>query len=71
MAHTTTRTIQPSVRAIGSRPSKTATARTTSGTPRVVGDDLFPDMAIGRLTVQTAAEADALAAKLIAYDPHT
>ena len=35
---------------------------------RVVGDDLFPDMAIGRLTVQTAAEADALADKLIAYD---
>ena len=35
---------------------------------RVVGDDLFPDMAIGRLTVQTAAEADALADKIIAYD---
>ena len=35
---------------------------------RVVGGDLFPDMAIGRLTVQTAAEADALADKIIAYD---
>ena len=35
---------------------------------RVVGDDLFPDMAIGRLTVQTAAEADALIDKIIAYD---
>ena len=35
---------------------------------RVVGDDLFPDMAIGRLTVQTAAEADAVIDKLIAYD---
>ncbi len=35
---------------------------------RVVGNDLFPDMAIGRLPVQTAAEADALADKIIAYD---
>lgn len=35
---------------------------------RVVGDDVLPDMAIGRLTVQTAAEADALADKIIAYD---
>ena len=35
---------------------------------RVVGGDLFPDMAIGRLTVQTAAEADVVVDKLIAYD---
>ena len=35
---------------------------------RVVGGDLFPDMAIGRLTVQTAAEADVVVDKIIAYD---
>lgn len=35
---------------------------------RVVGGDLFPDLAIGRLPVQTAAAADALADKIIAYD---
>ena len=35
---------------------------------RVVGGDLFPDMAIGRLTVQTAAEADVVVDKIIDYD---
>lgn len=35
---------------------------------RVVGGDLYPDLAIGRLPVQTAADADALADKIIAYD---
>ena len=35
---------------------------------RVVGGDLYPDMAIGRLTVQTAAEADVVVDKIIAYD---
>lgn len=35
---------------------------------RVVGNDKLPDMAIGRLTVQTAAEAEALVDKIIAYD---
>ena len=35
---------------------------------RVVGGDLFPDMAIGRLSVQTAAEADVVVDKIIAYD---
>ena len=35
---------------------------------RVVGGDLFPDMAIGRLTVQTAAAADVVVDKIIAYD---
>jgi len=35
---------------------------------RVEGGDDFPDMAIGRLTVQTAAEANALVDKIIAYD---
>ena len=35
---------------------------------RVVGGDLFPDMAIGRLTVQTATEADVVVDKIIAYD---
>ena len=35
---------------------------------RVVGGDLFTDMAIGRLTVQTAAEADVVVDKIIAYD---
>ena len=35
---------------------------------RVVGGDLFPDMAIGRLTVQTTAEADVVVDKIIAYD---
>ena len=35
---------------------------------RVVGDDLFPDMAIGRLTVQTATEADVVVDKIIDYD---
>ena len=35
---------------------------------RVVGGDLFPDMAVGRLTVQTAAEADVVVDKIIAYD---
>lgn len=39
---------------------------------RVAGDDILPDMAIGRLPVQTAAEADGVVAKLISYDrePH-
>ena len=35
---------------------------------RVAGGDLFPDMAIGRLTVQTPAEADVVVDKIIAYD---
>ena len=35
---------------------------------RVVGGDLYPDMAIGRLTVQTAAEADVVVDKIITYD---
>ena len=35
---------------------------------RVVGDDELPDMAIGRVPVETAAEADRLADRLIAYD---
>ncbi len=35
---------------------------------RVVGGDLFPDMAIGRLSAQTAAEADVVVDKIIAYD---
>ncbi len=35
---------------------------------RVVGSDLYPDMAVGRLTVQTAAEADGVVDKIIAYD---
>ena len=35
---------------------------------RVAGDDELPDMAIGRLTVQTAAEADLVVDKLIDYD---
>ena len=35
---------------------------------RVVGGDLLADMAIGRLTVQTAAEADVVVDKIIAYD---
>ena len=35
---------------------------------RVVGNDKLPDMAIGRLTVQTAGEAKALVDKIIAYD---
>ena len=35
---------------------------------RVVGGELFPDMAIGLLTVQTAAEADVVVDKIIAYD---
>ncbi|NKB71905.1 MAG: type IX secretion system sortase PorU [Candidatus Latescibacteria bacterium] len=35
---------------------------------RVVGDDHFPDMAIGRISVQTAAEAAAVVDKLIDYD---
>ena len=35
---------------------------------RVAGDDRIPDMAIGRLTVQTAAEADLVVDKLIDYD---
>ena len=35
---------------------------------RVEGGDDFPDMAIGRLTVQPAAEANALIDKIIAYD---
>ena len=35
---------------------------------RVAGDDPLPDMAIGRLTVQTAAEADLVVDKVIDYD---
>ena len=35
---------------------------------RVAGDDPLPDMAIGRLTVQTQAEADLVVDKVIAYD---
>ena len=35
---------------------------------RVAGNDKLPDMAIGRLTVQTAAEANAVVDKIIAYD---
>ena len=35
---------------------------------RVDGDDPLPDMAIGRLTVQTAAEADLVVDKVIDYD---
>ena len=35
---------------------------------RVSGDDVLPDMAIGRLPVQTVAEADRVVDKLIDYD---
>jgi hypothetical protein len=35
---------------------------------RVAGDDVLPDMAIGRIPVQTAEEARAVVDKLIAYD---
>ena len=35
---------------------------------RVAGDDLFPDMAVGRITVQTLDEADHVVDKLIIYD---
>ena len=35
---------------------------------RVFGDDVLPDMAIGRIPVQTVAEARAVVDKLIAYD---
>ena len=35
---------------------------------RVVGEDKLPDLAIGRLPVQTGAEADALVDKLVSYD---
>ncbi len=35
---------------------------------RVAGDDPLPDMAIGRLTVQTEAEADLVVNKVIDYD---
>ena len=35
---------------------------------RVDDDDLFPDMAIGRLTVQSLEEAEIVVDKLIAYD---
>ena len=35
---------------------------------RVIGKDELPDMAIGRLTVQTAAEAEVVVDKLIDYD---
>jgi hypothetical protein len=35
---------------------------------RVAGDDQFPDMAIGRLTVQNPAEAENVVNKLITYD---
>ena len=35
---------------------------------RVAGDDILPDVAVGRFPVQTAAEADALVDKIIAYD---
>ena len=35
---------------------------------RVMGGDLYPDMAVGRLTVQTATEADVVVDKIIAYD---
>ncbi len=35
---------------------------------RVIGEDELPDLAIGRLTVQTAQEADIVADKLIDYD---
>lgn len=35
---------------------------------RVAGDDPLPDMAIGRLTVQTEAEADLVVDKVIDYD---
>ena len=35
---------------------------------RVRGEDVFPDMAIGRLTVRTPLEADQVADKLISYD---
>ena len=34
----------------------------------VSGDDTLPDMHIGRLAVKTAAEADALVAKILAYE---
>ena len=39
---------------------------------RVAGNDILPDMAIGRIPVQTAAEADGVVEKLITYDrePH-
>ncbi|MEW6751132.1 MAG: C25 family cysteine peptidase, partial [Candidatus Latescibacterota bacterium] len=35
---------------------------------RVEGDDVFPDLAIGRLPVQTAGEAERVVDKLIDYD---
>jgi hypothetical protein len=35
---------------------------------RVAGSDILPDMAIGRLPVRTAAEADGVVEKLISYD---
>ena len=35
---------------------------------RVAGDDVFPDMAIGRITVQTLEQADNVVDKLIDYD---
>jgi len=35
---------------------------------RVIGDDALPDLAIGRLPVQTAAAAERLVDKIIAYD---
>jgi hypothetical protein len=35
---------------------------------RLLGDDTFPDMAIGRLTVQTEAEAQIVVDKLVDYD---
>ena len=35
---------------------------------RITGEDALPDLAIGRLPVQTASEADAVVDKLISYD---
>jgi hypothetical protein len=36
----------------------------------VMGDDILPDMDIGRLPVKTSAEASAVVAKILAYEQH-
>ncbi len=37
----------------------------------IVGDDSFPDLAIGRLSCQTAAEADSLVKKIVYYETNS
>jgi len=37
----------------------------------VSGTDIMPDMMLGRLAVNSATEAEAVVAKIIAYDDHT